>query len=199
MLEVNGIYAHGYLQLVLSGTWIFVTLDKRGKIHMSRPIPNLAFDWFDRVDSQTLILGWQDILRFLGTAEHVSAAICKRLCPSSILKALDPNQADHLVWIASCKEEYDGLRDFNTFEELTLAEYRKLAETHGPAIPSMCILVTKKDENGNPIRAKSHTVVLGNKDPHQWSKGDCFAAVATQSAVRLLVSYFAIRFYLKMK
>jgi hypothetical protein len=52
----------------------------------------------------------------------------------------------------------------------------------------MCVPITKKYKNGNPIRAKSHNAVLGNKDPHQWSKGDCFAPVTIQSAVRLLVS-----------
>jgi hypothetical protein len=101
---------------------------------------------------------------------------------------LDPNHPDHLVWLASYKEEYDGLHEFDTFEELNLAEYRKLTETHDPAIPSICVLVTKKDENGNPIQAKSRIVVLRNKDPHQWSKGDYFSSVTTQSAVRLLVS-----------
>jgi hypothetical protein len=51
----------------------------------------------------------------------------------------------------------------------------------------MCVLVTKKDEHGNPVCAKSRIVVLGNKDPHHWMKCDCFAPLATYSAVRLLV------------
>jgi hypothetical protein len=54
-----------------------------------------------------------------------------------------------------------------------------------------CFLVTKKDEHGNPLRAKILIVVLGNKDPRQWTKCDVFAPVATQTAVRLLV-YLAI-------
>jgi hypothetical protein len=97
-------------------------------------------------------------------------------------------QITPFAWLASYKEEYDGLKEFDSFEELTFAEYRKLAETHGPAIPSMYVLVTKKDEHGNPVRTKSRIVVLGNKDPHQWTKGECFAPVVTQAAVRLLVS-----------
>jgi hypothetical protein len=188
MLEIDGTHERGHLQLTMNGTWAFVTLDKRGSIHISHPLPNLGFDWFDRVDSQTLILGWQDISHFLGTAGHVSAALYKRTCPSSLSQALDPRHPDHLMWLVSYKEECDGFREFDTFEELTLQEYRKLAETHGPAIPSMCVLVTKKDEHGNPVRVKSRIVVLGDKDPHQWSKGNCFAPVAAQSAVCLLVS-----------
>jgi hypothetical protein len=149
---------------MLNGTWAFIILDKRRKINTSHPLPNLVFDWFDRVDSQTLILGFQDISHLLGTVEHVSAALCKRPCPIRLLKALDPSHLDHLVWYASYKEEYDSLRELDTFEELTLAEYRRLSKTHGPAIPSMCVLVTKK-ENGNSTPAKNRIVVLGNKDP----------------------------------
>jgi hypothetical protein len=75
MLEIEGTYARGYLQLTLNGIWAFVTLNKRGQVHSSHPLPNLALNWTDRVDSQTLILGWQDISHFLGTADHVSAAL----------------------------------------------------------------------------------------------------------------------------
>jgi hypothetical protein len=90
----------------------------------------------------------------------------------------EPHSSSQSSTRAPYKEEYDGLKEFDTFEELTFAEYRKLAETHGPAIPSMCVLVTKKDEHGNHVRAKSRIVVLGNKYPHQWTKGECFAPVA---------------------
>jgi hypothetical protein len=90
------------------------------------------------------------------------------------MKALHPQHPDHIIWPASYKQEYDGLKELDTFRELTFAEYRKLAETRGPSIPSMCVLVTKKEEHGNPVRAKSRILVLGNKDPHQWTKEDCF-------------------------
>jgi hypothetical protein len=188
MLEIDEAYARGYLQLTLSGIWAFVTRNKRGQVHSFHPLPNLAFDWNDRVDSQTLILGWQGISHFLGTSDHVSAALYQRPCPPSLIQALIPQHPDHAIWLASYKEEYDGLKEFDTFEELIFTEYRKVEETHGPAIQSMCVLVTNKDEHGNPVHAKSCIVVLGNKDPHQWTNGDCFAPVETQSAVRLLVS-----------
>jgi hypothetical protein len=101
-----------------------------------------------------LILGWQDMSYFLGTAEHVYADLFKRPRPSSLIQALDPTRPDHSVWHASYKEEYDGLRKFDTFDELSLAEYRKLAKTRSPAILSTCVLITKKDENGNPIEQR---------------------------------------------
>jgi hypothetical protein len=165
---------------MITGIWVFVKLDKQGNINTSQPLPNLAFDWCDPFYSHTLILGWQDISNLLVKAKHVSSALYKRPCPSILLKTLDPNHRDHFVWYASYTEEYDGLREFDTFKELTLAKYRKLSETRGPAIPSMYVLVTKKDEHGNPIQAKSRIVVLGNKDPHQWSKEDYVAPVTTQ-------------------
>jgi hypothetical protein len=44
MLEVDGTYTQGYLQIMLNDTCAFVTLDKQGKLHTSQPLPNLAFD-----------------------------------------------------------------------------------------------------------------------------------------------------------
>jgi hypothetical protein len=126
MLEIDGTYARGYLQLTLNGIWEFVTLNKRGQVHSSHPLPNLAFDWTDRVDSQALILGWQDISHFIGTSNHVSAALCQRPCPPSLIQALNPQHTDHTIWLASYKEEYDGLKELDTFEELTLAKYNEL-------------------------------------------------------------------------
>jgi hypothetical protein len=104
----------------MNGTWAFVTLYKRGKIRTSHPLPKLAFDWFDRVGSQTLILGWHDISHFLGKVEHVSAALCKCSCPSSLSQDINPTHPDYLIWLASYNEEYDDLREFYMFEELTL-------------------------------------------------------------------------------
>jgi hypothetical protein len=52
----------------------------------------------------------------------------------------------------------------------------------------MCVLVTKKDEHEKSVRAKSRIMVLGNKDPHQWTKNDCLAPIAPHSSVRLLFS-----------
>jgi hypothetical protein len=85
MLEIDGTYARGYLQLKINGIWTFITLNKRVQVHSSYSLPNLALDWTERVDSQTSILGWQDISHFLGTADHVSAAMCQQPCPPSLM------------------------------------------------------------------------------------------------------------------
>jgi hypothetical protein len=53
----------------------------------------------------------------------------------------------------------------NTYQKITLGEYRALREKGVPkAIPTMCVLTIKKDENLLPLRAKSWIVVLGNHE-----------------------------------
>lgn len=52
----------------------------------------------------------------------------------------------------------------------------------------MAISKIKRDANGNPIRAKYRIVVLGNLDPHLWSKADCFAPVLSALELRLLIA-----------
>jgi hypothetical protein len=52
----------------------------------------------------------------------------------------------------------------------------------------MCVFTVKKDSHGRPHRAKSCIVVLGNKDPTEWSKADCFAPVVSLPVVRMLTA-----------
>lgn len=59
---------------------------------------------------------------------------------------------------------------------------------HGRALPLMCVLVIKKDEKGNPVRAKNRIVVLGNRKTRPLLKGNCFAPVASHNNFCLLVS-----------
>ena len=50
----------------------------------------------------------------------------------------------------------------------------------------MAISTIKRDGNGNPIRAKYRIVALGNMDPHNWDKADCYALVLSQAELCLL-------------
>ncbi len=45
------------------------------------------------------------------------------------------------------------------------------------AIPTMCVLTIKKDEQLLPLQAKSRIVALGNLEERFWSKSDPFAPV----------------------
>ncbi len=61
--------------------------------------------------------------------------------------------------MASYAEEKSSLIDVDTFNVITLDQYCRLRELGAPqAIPSMCILVIKTDENGRPDPAKSRIV-----------------------------------------
>jgi hypothetical protein len=52
----------------------------------------------------------------------------------------------------------------------------------------MVISVIKHDGDGNPVRVKYCIVALGNLDPHDWSKNDCFAPVLSQMELRFLTA-----------
>ena len=52
----------------------------------------------------------------------------------------------------------------------------------------MNLFTVKPDMNGDPLRAKSRIVVLGNLEQRIWSKEDRYAPVLSGSAARLLVS-----------
>ena len=73
--------------------------------------------------------------------------------------------------------------------KITLGEYRALREKGAPkAIPTMCVLTIKKDEQLMPLRAKSRIVVLGNRESRDWSKSDRFAPVLRFDSLRFLAS-----------
>ncbi len=76
-----------------------------------------------------------------------------------------------------------------TFKRLNLGEYWALWEKDAPeAIPTMCVLTIKKDEQLMPLRTKSRIVVLGNRETRDWSKSDWFAPVLRFDSLRFLVS-----------
>jgi hypothetical protein len=67
--------------------------------------------------------------------------------------ALNLKNIDRQMWYKSYKEEYDGLKEFDTFEEKDINEHRRLAAKHVPATASMCVLVIKKDADENPTQS----------------------------------------------
>jgi hypothetical protein len=70
---------------------------------------------------------------------------------------------DQDVWLASFREEKDGIESLDTYVKITVAEYCALRKKGAPcAIPTMCVLTILKDEMMNPLREKSCIVVLGN-------------------------------------
>lgn len=124
-----------------------------------------------------------------GSTSHVSARGCVRPCPPSLQKALDPSHPDRHTWLESYYEEKGSLLDVDTFSVISLDDYRRLRQEGAPqAIPSMCVLVIKTDEAGQPDRAKSRIVVLGNLENRTWGKHERAAPVLKYSSLRLMVS-----------
>jgi hypothetical protein len=69
------------------------------------------------------------------------------------------------------------------------SEYRALCKKGVPkAIPTMCVLTIKKDEQLLPLCAKSRIVALGNLEECFWSKSDHFKPVLNQDSLCFLTS-----------
>ena len=89
----------------------------------------------------------------------------------------------------SYPEEKRGIESLDTYQKITFGKYRALCKRGAPkAIPTMCVLTIKEDENLLPLRAKSEIVALGNLEEHIWSKSGRFAPVLCQDSLCLLTS-----------
>ena len=94
-------------------------------------------------------------------ANIISAVDLQRDCPSSLMQALADSHPDREVWLQSYYEEKNSIESLGTFQKLTLGKYRALWEKGVPcAIPTMCVLTIKKDENLMPLHAKLRIIVL---------------------------------------
>ena len=121
-------------------------------------------------------------------ARHVSAQNLSSPIEPSLCKHHELPPGDRITWDASYKEEYDGLVKLDTWDFVTEEEYEKLKPIVGKALPSMAISTIKRDGDGKPVRAKYRIVALGNLDPHNWDKSECFAPVLSQPELRLLTA-----------
>jgi hypothetical protein len=126
---------------------------------------------------------------FNPVASIVSAVNLHWDCPPSLLQDLAASHSDWEVWLQSYFEEKSGIASLGTFKCLTLGEYCALWEKGAPkAIPTMCVLIIKKDKQIMPLNAKSQTVFLGNHESRDWSKSNQFAPVLRVDSLHFLVS-----------
>ena len=168
---------------------------RNGEVRWEIPLPNLLMDHLSFVREGILLPGWSNSTRqIIASARHVCAKGLYLLsAPTSLKMALLPTYVDRTIWLASYLEELQSLIDMNTFDVITAAQYRDLVEKHGiKAIPTMNVFTIKYDGHGDPVRAKSRIVVLGNLDTQDYSKSDVYAPVASHYAVRFIL-YLAIR------
>jgi hypothetical protein len=206
--EHDGEYHKGFLARNSDGTYrfSFKTHFKKKSEDWGMDIPNLPFTWVDLCTEGILLPGLvahsfirsspadhlpspSPPLTFDPVANIVSVVDLHRDCPTSLLQALALTHPDSKVQLQSYYEEKGGIEDMGTFLKITLGEYRALREKGAPkAIPMMCVLTIKKDEQLMPPQAKSRIVVLGNRESRDWSKSDHFAPILRFDSLRFLVS-----------
>lgn len=122
----------------------------------------------------------------------VSAANLHNMeAPGSLLNHCKLHPEDKEIWDEAYIEEYDGLDSIDTFKTITEDEYQSMKHIYKGIMPTMAISTIKYDENGKPVRAKYRIVALGNLDPNQWAKHDCFAPVLSHLELRFLVALAA--------
>ena len=133
------------------------------------------------------LIDQQKIIKYHG--RKATIRFDRESAPTSLKDHQNLTQNDKFLWDEAYNKEYFGLHDtMQTWEYITENEYKVLQKTVGRALPSMAIATIKRDENGNPTRAKYRLVVLGNLNPNHWSKGDCYAPVMSQLEFCLLIA-----------
>ena len=95
---------------------------------------------------------------------------------------------DKKIWDDAYVEEFFGLKNLPGWVSISESQLKQIKSKCKGFISSMAISTIKYDENGNPKRAKYRIVTLGNLDPHQWSKSECYAPVMSMMEPRLLTS-----------
>jgi hypothetical protein len=158
------------------------TVSKNGGVIL----PELTQHFQSFVDDGTLIPGWQQANHFIqGHASHVSASgLGIPKAPGLLRMAFTTNHPDEAKWRESFAKDYKGLIDYNTFDIISEETYLDSRKCMGrSAIPFMGILTVKNDSDGKPVHAKSRVVALGNKDPVEWTKAECYAPIVSRPIV----------------
>jgi deoxyuridine 5'-triphosphate nucleotidohydrolase len=186
-------------------TWSF-TIGRKDGTHEPIPLPNFATLVDSMIANKKLFKGWvqsaraitarraratSNLVAHLIINKKVSAKDLHLLQAPTLLKHHRLHPQDKITWDAAYKEEYEGLADIDTWEVISESEYKDMKHILGSLLPTMAISIIKHDEHGKPVRAKYRIVALGNLDPHNWSKNDCFAPVLSQMELRFLTALAA--------
>ena len=191
-LLLNNRYRAGYLNLDKENYWEFVRRGRNGQVTQRESLRDLEYSWKMRLQENTMEIGWQQNIarRIYGSGRHVSAVHLQNAqAPGSLLAGLRSN--DKEIWKAAYEEEYTGLSELDVFTTITEQDYQELVRIHGDdavAIPTMNLFTVKNDKEGNPVRAKSRIVALGNLERRIWSREDRYAPVLNSISSRLLLS-----------
>ena len=182
-------YVQGELQIDEYGEWEFVSRDKLvNNQRLVLPLPDLAHAYREQLQLGTLIPGWtlgkQNV-----SGRFVSASgLDHKKAPASLMNLGSLSSNDRKIWSESYGEEHGSLCGMDVFDEIDAATYARYKEAGFTAIPTMNIFTIKPDELGNPYRAKSRIVVLGNLEERVWTNADRYAPVLQSTSCRLLLS-----------
>ena len=179
--QLTGVFCHNP-----DNTWDFHSTNRSGVAKHKYPLPNLNKTFHSLQNLGILRPGW-NVAPMVPTAYHVSARDLQNPCPKTLKEALDPTNPDKNIWTLSYEEEYKGIYNCAVYDVIDKEEYSKYHRQGITAIPTMCIL-TIKNKDGHPDRAKSRIVVLGNQDRKYYEKSDKYAPVLSQNQLRLLVA-----------
>jgi hypothetical protein len=196
MLEHKGQLHKGFLSKSLEGVY---QLSYKSHINKKNKdwgvnIPKLPTTWQDLCVKRMLLPGHQrsSLMRPRlpsPSTNFVYACNLQRECLHSLLVALDPSHPGRSIWLDSFQEEKSGIQSQITYVKIGLAEYHAHRAKGAPcAIPLMYVLMIKKDEMLNPIRAKSRIDALGNHKDCIWTKSDKYTPILLPYSTSLIPS-----------
>ena len=183
-------YVQGELQLDASGEWEFVGRDTSTNNQRTVvSLPSLGQTYRNMLQEGTLVPGWTLDPRASITGRFVSAVtLDRKSAPGSLMQLPTLSGNDKKIWTDSYGEEHGSLVNMDVFDEIDEKTYKRYQEAGFTAIPTMNVFTIKPDEMGNPYRAKSRIVILGNLEERVWTNSDRYAPVLQSTSCRLLIS-----------
>ena len=183
-------YIQGALQLDASGEWEFVGRDAGDNNQRTVvPLPTLAQTYRSMMQEGILVPGWTLDPNVSIARRFVSAGgLDRKTAPGLLLQLPGLTNNDRTIWTDSYGEEHGSLVTMDVFDEIDQKTYERYQEAGFTAIPTMNVFTIKPDEMGNPYRAKSRIVVLGNLEERIWTSSDRYAPVLQATSCRLLIS-----------
>jgi deoxyuridine 5'-triphosphate nucleotidohydrolase len=193
----------GFLQHK-NNEWYFLPGRKKNKDPIM--LPDFTQTAESMVTNKHLFKGWKphsvvstarvaratsNIISNLIVNRKVSAKDLHLMTAPTLLKHHQLHADDRKTWDEAYRQEYQGLVDIDTWETITETEYEDTKHLYKGVMPTMAISTIKYDGSGAPIRAKYRIVALGNLDPHNWTKNDCFAPVLSHFELRFLTALAA--------
>ena len=180
---------HGKLFQNSSQDWVFCP-GTSSDISSGILIPDLSANCQNLLDTGQLFRGHAKFRRVYQTRNqiqlrqtvlrHVTAhGLSSFVAPSSLKSIASMTSTDQDVWLSAYDEEFDGLNSLPTWEIISESQYKQICKGM-KALPTMALATIKYDEQNCPKRAKYRLLVLGNLDPHHWTRESTAAPVMSQ-------------------